>query len=128
MPKTPLKSARRRASWTAWTSLRLAHPAHEAEQNQKKRTSDVLPKPDNLIRYRQENPIPRMGDRIFAKLGRGPGAIYNQVPHKMTQPESSITTPVTSTNVAMNGAERTELRPMPREALAAPSGTFAPAR
>jgi hypothetical protein len=51
--KTPLKSARRRASWTAWTSLRLAHPAHEAEQNQKKRTSDVLPKPDNLIRYRQ---------------------------------------------------------------------------
>ena len=37
-------------SWTAWTSLRLAHPAHEAEQNQKKRTFDVLPKPDNLIR------------------------------------------------------------------------------
>src|SRR5271170_5940755 len=28
MPKTPLKSARRRASWTAWTSIRLAHPAH----------------------------------------------------------------------------------------------------
>src|SRR5271166_622927 len=53
MRKTPLKSARRRASWTAWTSLRLAHPAHEAEQNQKKRTYDVLPKPDNLIRYRQ---------------------------------------------------------------------------
>src|SRR5271155_3932339 len=53
MPKTPLKSARRRASWTAWTSLRLAHPAHEAEQNQKKRTYVVLPKPDNLIRYRQ---------------------------------------------------------------------------
>ena len=51
--KTPPKSARRRASWTAWTSLRLAHSAHEAEQNQKKRTYDVLPKPDNLIRYRQ---------------------------------------------------------------------------
>src|SRR5271156_2355570 len=58
MPKTPLKSARRRASWTAWTSLRLAHPAHEAEQNQKKRTSDVLPKPDNLIRYRHELVMP----------------------------------------------------------------------
>jgi hypothetical protein len=27
----------------------------QAEQNQKKRTSDVLPKPDKLIRYRQEN-------------------------------------------------------------------------
>jgi hypothetical protein len=52
--KTPPKSARRRASWTAWTSLRLAHPAHEAEQKQKKRTYVVLPKPDNLIRYRQE--------------------------------------------------------------------------
>jgi hypothetical protein len=51
--KTPPKSARRRASWTAWTSLRLAHPAHEAEQKQKKRTFNVLPKPDNLIRYRQ---------------------------------------------------------------------------
>src|ERR1700689_4876737 len=51
--KTPPKSARRRASWTAWTSLRLAHPAHEAEQKQKKRTYVVLPKPDNLIRYRQ---------------------------------------------------------------------------
>ena len=28
MRKTPPKSARRRALWTAWTSLRLAHPAH----------------------------------------------------------------------------------------------------
>src|SRR5271166_4981668 len=54
MRKTPLKSARRRASWTAWTSLRLAHPAHEEEQKQKKRTYVVLPKPDNLIRYRQQ--------------------------------------------------------------------------
>ncbi|MFZ0605747.1 MAG: hypothetical protein WAN05_31090, partial [Roseiarcus sp.] len=30
-----------------------------AEQNQKKRTLDALPKPDNLIRYRQEMPISR---------------------------------------------------------------------
>jgi hypothetical protein len=31
------------------------HPAHEAEQKQKKRTFNVLPKPDNLIRYRQRS-------------------------------------------------------------------------
>jgi hypothetical protein len=36
---------------TAWTSLRLAHPL-TGEQKQKKRTCDVLLKPDNLIRYR----------------------------------------------------------------------------
>jgi hypothetical protein len=34
------------------TRPRLAH-SPTAEQNQKKRTSDVLPKPDNLTRYRQ---------------------------------------------------------------------------
>ena len=38
--------------WTAWTSLRLAHPAH-SRTKQKKRTFDALPKPDNFIRYRQ---------------------------------------------------------------------------
>src|SRR5271165_3247791 len=32
--------------------MRVAH-SPTAEQKQKKRTSDVLPKPDNLIRYRQ---------------------------------------------------------------------------
>jgi hypothetical protein len=35
-----------------WTTLRLAHMP-TGEQNQKKRTFDALPKPDNLIRYRQ---------------------------------------------------------------------------
>jgi hypothetical protein len=35
-----------------WTTLRLAH-IPTGEQKQKKRTFDVLPKPDNLIRYRQ---------------------------------------------------------------------------
>jgi hypothetical protein len=35
-----------------WTTLRLAH-IPTGEQNQKKRTYDVLQKPDNLIRYRQ---------------------------------------------------------------------------
>jgi len=34
-----------------WTTLRLAH-IPTGEQNQKKRTYDVLPKPDNFIRYR----------------------------------------------------------------------------
>src|SRR5580693_4442090 len=53
LSNAPLKSAQRRDLWTAWTSLRLAHPAHEAEQKQKKRTNHVLPKPDNFIRYRQ---------------------------------------------------------------------------
>jgi hypothetical protein len=51
----PLKSAQRRADPVdMWTTLRLAH-IPTGEQNQKKRTYDVLPKPDNLIRYRQEN-------------------------------------------------------------------------
>jgi hypothetical protein len=36
-----------------WTSLRLAH-SPTAEQNQTKRTFDVLPKPDNFIRYRHK--------------------------------------------------------------------------
>jgi hypothetical protein len=35
-----------------WTTLRLAH-IPTAEQNQKKRTNNALPKPDNLIRSRQ---------------------------------------------------------------------------
>jgi hypothetical protein len=40
-----------------WTTLRLAH-IPTGEQNHKKRTYDVLPKPDNLIRYRQcEEPV-----------------------------------------------------------------------
>ncbi|HWY81435.1 MAG TPA: hypothetical protein VNY10_05780, partial [Roseiarcus sp.] len=38
-----------------WTTLRLAH-IPTGEQNQKKRTYDVLPKPDNFIRYRQRLP------------------------------------------------------------------------
>jgi hypothetical protein len=49
----PLKSAQRRADPVdMWTTLHLAH-IPTGEQNQKKRTYDVLPKPDNLIRYRQ---------------------------------------------------------------------------
>jgi hypothetical protein len=35
-----------------WTTLRLAH-IPTGEQNQKKRTNNALPKPDNFIRYRQ---------------------------------------------------------------------------
>jgi hypothetical protein len=38
-----------------WTTLRLAH-SPTGEQNQKKRTVDVLSKPDNLIRYRHGRP------------------------------------------------------------------------
>ena len=44
-----------------WTALRPAH-IPTGEQNQKKRTNDVLPKkPDNFIRYRQRlssQPLP----------------------------------------------------------------------
>src|SRR5271166_5884035 len=36
-----------------WTTPTRCPQSHEAEQNQKKRTYEVLPKPDNLIRYRQ---------------------------------------------------------------------------
>jgi hypothetical protein len=51
--KTPLKSAQRRGLWKCGQGIRLAH-SPTAEQNQKKRTFDVLRKPDNLIRYRQK--------------------------------------------------------------------------
>jgi len=56
----PLKSAQRRADPVdMWTTLRLAH-IPTGEQNQKKRTYDVLPKPDNFIRYRQ-----KIAERVF---------------------------------------------------------------
>src|SRR5271166_933662 len=37
-----------------WTRPPPCPQSHEAEQNQKQRTFDVLPKPDKLIRYRQK--------------------------------------------------------------------------
>jgi hypothetical protein len=52
MRKTPLKSARQRGLWKCGQGIRPAH-SPTAEQNQKKRTNHVLPKPDNFIRYRQ---------------------------------------------------------------------------
>jgi hypothetical protein len=52
MKNAPLKSARRRGLWKWGQAIRLAH-SPTAEQNQKKRTNHVLPKPDNFIRYRQ---------------------------------------------------------------------------
>jgi hypothetical protein len=51
-----------------WTTLRLAHTPQE--QNQKKRTYDALPKPDNLIRYRQEIALKRQAE-LRVRLGRG---------------------------------------------------------
>jgi len=52
----PPKSARRPQPVDMWTTLRLAHMP-TGEQNQKKRTFDVLPKPDNLIRYRHDSAL-----------------------------------------------------------------------
>jgi hypothetical protein len=52
MKNAPLKSARRRGLWKWGQGIRLAH-SPTAEQNQKKRTNHLLPKPDNFIRYRQ---------------------------------------------------------------------------
>jgi hypothetical protein len=52
MRKTPLKSARRRACGRHGQASGLPTPL-TGEQNQKKRTIHVLPKPDNFIRYRQ---------------------------------------------------------------------------
>ena len=49
--KTPPKSARRRACGRHRQASGLPTPP-TGEQKQKKRTYDVLPKPDNLIRYR----------------------------------------------------------------------------
>src|SRR5580693_4429338 len=85
LSNAPLKSAQRRDLWTAWTSLRLAHPAHEAEQKQKKRTNHVLPKPDNFIRYRQVRfPSDAAGsgpELAHGRSGAGPhGAGVRQAP------------------------------------------------
>jgi hypothetical protein len=55
MKNVPLKSARRRGLWKCGQGIRLAN-SPTAEQNQKKRTFDVLPKPDKFIRYRQTFP------------------------------------------------------------------------
>jgi hypothetical protein len=54
--------------------LRLAHPAHR-EQNQKTRTFDALPKPDNSIRYRQENEFYRHGELAMTANGRSSGGL-----------------------------------------------------
>jgi len=51
MQKRPPKSARP-PPVEMWTTL-PCRPQSHSKQNQKKRTFDVLPKPDNLIRYRQ---------------------------------------------------------------------------
>ena len=51
-PGAPLNSARRRACGNVGNPAACPQ-SHEAEQKQKKRTVDVLPKPDNFIRYRQ---------------------------------------------------------------------------
>jgi hypothetical protein len=51
MRKTPLKSARRQACRRHGQTSGLPTPP-TGEQKQKKRTFDVLPKPDKLIRYR----------------------------------------------------------------------------
>jgi hypothetical protein len=50
--KRAAKSARRRGLWKWGQGIRLAH-SPTAEQNQKKRTNHLLPKPDKFIRYRQ---------------------------------------------------------------------------
>ena len=52
MFNAPLKSARRRGLWKWGQASGLPTPP-TAEQNQKKRTNHVLPKPDKFIRYRQ---------------------------------------------------------------------------
>ena len=69
MRKTPLKSARRRDC--LWTSgRRFASSTSPQEQNQKKRTFDVLPKPDNSIRYRHSAHamIPRHSAKAAERL------------------------------------------------------------
>ena len=53
MQKAPLKSARRRNPVDGMDKPLACPPPPTGEQNQKKRTFDVLPKPDNSIRYRQ---------------------------------------------------------------------------
>ena len=52
MRKAPLKSARRQNCWGRQGQASGLPTPPTAEQNQKKRTFDALPKPDNLIRYR----------------------------------------------------------------------------
>src|ERR1700687_1046398 len=52
-PEKPLKSARRPTCGNVDNAKGVAH-SPTGEQKQKKRTLDVLPKPANLIRYRQQ--------------------------------------------------------------------------
>ena len=54
-----------------WTTLRLAHMT-TGEQNQKKRTFDVLPKPDKLIRYRHANQEVNLSSRSAGGIVAGP--------------------------------------------------------
>jgi hypothetical protein len=49
----PLNSARRRSCGNV-DNANVLPTIPQGEQKQKKRTIDVLPKPDKLIRYRQE--------------------------------------------------------------------------
>jgi hypothetical protein len=71
MKNAPLKSARRRGLWKCGQGIRLAH-SPTAEQNQKKRTNHVLPKPDNFIRYRQRNAYARgFKERLTVIVGGG---------------------------------------------------------
>src|SRR5271166_1569567 len=50
-----------------WTTPTRCPQSHEAEQNQKKRTYEVLPKPDNLIRYRHSVPTAHAYTTLLVK-------------------------------------------------------------
>src|SRR5579863_1897516 len=63
-PEKPLESAQRPACGNVDNAKGVAH-SPTGEQKQKQRTFDVLPKPANLIRYRQgESPL------VGSRLGR----------------------------------------------------------
>src|SRR4051794_14157873 len=64
--RLPLKSARRRACGRHGQVYDLPTPP-TGEQKQTKRTFDVLPKPANLISYRQRRPQ-RLSDAEFRQL------------------------------------------------------------
>jgi hypothetical protein len=78
-PEKPLKSARRPACGNVDNAKGVAH-SPTGEQKQKQRTFDVLPKPANLIRYRQfmalwmsaeAVSLPPVGQRGLMKLLAG---------------------------------------------------------
>ena len=78
MFNAPLKSARRRNAVDGMDKASGLPTPPTAEQNQKKRTNHVLPKPDKFIRYRQ-----KMSLNNFQNVEAAAGRAIPEFPRKL---------------------------------------------